>query len=104
MRRAYNHTYVIPCVSIQTYSNIFTTSSLGSFTWSINASLKNAKGMLFSFRDSGTQTQALYALSNRTSLGMLQAQLSIGNYTFPANRYLLYDCSQTLTNDVSGDT
>ena len=59
--------------------------------------------MLFSFRDSGTQTQALYALSNRTSLGMLQAQLSIGNYTFPANRYLLYDCSTFLATVAAAD-
>ena len=69
----------------------------------INASLKNAKGMLFCFRDNGTQTQGGYALSNRTSLGMLQAQLSIDNYTFPANRYLLYDCSTSLATVAAAD-
>ena len=74
VRRAYNHTYVIPCVSIQTYSNIFTTSSTGNFTWNINASLKNAKGMLFVFRDATSQAQNLYSVTNKTSLGMLQAQ------------------------------
>ena len=102
VRRAYNHTFVIPCVSIQTYSNIFTTASTGNFTWNINASLKNAKGMLFTFRDSSTQVQTLYGLSNRTSLGMLQAQLTIGSYTFPANRYLLYDCSQSIASSANG--
>ena len=92
VRRAYNHTYVIPCVSIQTYSTLFTTSTAGVFTWAINASLKNAKGLLFSFRDSNIQGTGNYNLSNRTSLAMTQAQLSVGQYTFPANRYLLYDC------------
>ena len=29
---------------------------------------------------------------------MQQAQLSVGQYTFPANRYLLYDCSQSITS------
>ena len=52
--------------------------------------------MLFTFRDATTQTQANQSLTFRTSLGMLQAQLTIGSYTFPANRYLLYDCSQTI--------
>ena len=45
VRRAYNHNFVIPCVSIQTYTNLFTTSAARTFTWSINASLKNAKGI-----------------------------------------------------------
>ena len=52
--------------------------------------------MLFTFRDTTTQVQNLFSLTNRTSLGMLQAQLTIGSYTFPANRYLLYDCSQSI--------
>ena len=82
--------------------NIITTTSTGNFTWNINASLKNAKGMLFTFRDSTTQTQSEQSLTNRTSLGMLQAQLTIGSYTFPANRYLLYDCSQSIAS--SADT
>ena len=38
-----------------------------------------------------------YSLSNRTSLGMAQAQLSIGNYTLPRNKYLLYDCATPLS-------
>ena len=53
--------------------------------------------MLFSFRDSATQAQSLYSLSNRTSLAMTQAQLSIGNYTLPRNKYLLYDCATPLS-------
>ena len=93
VRRAYNHTYVIPCISIQKYSTLFTTSSTGNFTWNINASLKNAKGMLFVFRDATSQAQYYFSLTNRTSLGMLQAQLAVGTSTFPENRYLLYDCS-----------
>ena len=72
---------------------MFTTSATGTFTWSINASLKNAKGILFSFRDTTTMGAIFYNLSNRTSLMILEAQLSVGQYTFPANRYLLYDNS-----------
>ena len=34
---------------------------------------------------------------------MTQAQLSIGNYTLPANRYLLYDCSQLLSEVTAAD-
>ena len=56
--------------------------------------------MLFTFRDATIQVQTLYGLSNRNSLGMLQAQLTIGSYTFPANRYLLYDCSQTIASSI----
>ena len=105
IRRSYNNTYVIPCVSVQTYTNQYTTSAPGNFNWAINASLKNAKGMLFSFRDASTQVQTLSSLTNRTSLGMKEAQLSIGAYTFPANRYLIYDCSQTVTaaGEVAAD-
>ena len=58
--------------------------------------------MLFTFRDSTTQIQSEQSLTNRTSLGMLQAQLTIGSYTFPANRYLLYDCSQTIAASAAG--
>ena len=78
VRRAYNHSYVIPCVSIQTYSTLFTTSTAGVFTWAINASLKNAKGLLFSFRDSNVQGNTFQNLSNRTSLAITQTQLSVG--------------------------
>ena len=83
---------------------MFTTSTAGVFTWAINASLKNAKGLLFSFRDSNVQGTGFYNLSNRTSLAMQQAQLSVGQYTFPANRYLLFDCGTAISNTAVGTT
>ena len=60
--------------------------------------------MLFAFRDSGVQGTGFYNLSNRTSLAMSQAQLSVGQYTFPANRYLLYDCGTAISNTAVGTT
>ena len=96
IRRSYNSTYVIPCTSIQSYSYQFTTSTAGNFTWTINATLMNAKGLLFVFQDAGAKGQDLYSLSSRTSLGMKEAQLSVGSYTFPANRFLSTDCATAL--------
>ena len=104
VRRAYNNTFSIPCVSIQTYTQNLSTAdtAVGSYTWPITATLKNAKGILFTFRSSQVVGQvAQYSLSGRTSLGITSAQLVVGPYVFPKNRQLMYESS---TGIVSGSS
>ena len=99
IRRAYNNTFYIPSQSIQTYSQNFSVGTVGAsanFSWNITATLRNAKGMCFIFRSATTLgQQSQYSLSSRTSLGITSAQLAIGSYTFPRNRYLMYEGTNT---------
>lgn len=101
LRRAYNSSYVIPCNSIQYFSqNIVTSTANQNFSWSINATLQNAKGIMFAFIDADNTVYNLPTLSGRTSLGLTQAQLSIGGYTLPSNRYMTYDGSTAMATQL----
>ena len=103
IRRSYNNTFTIPCVSMQTFTQNLTTGSqsIQNFTWPITATLKNAKGILFTFRSSNiVSQQQQYSLSSRSSMGITNAQLVIGPYTFPKNRQLMYEASGTITSGI----
>ena len=103
IRKAYKNTFTIPCVSIQTYTQNLNTGSTApqNFTWPITATLKNAKGILFTFRPSAVvSVQAQYSLSARSSMGITSYQLVIGPYTFPKNRQLMFEASSTITSGI----
>ena len=101
IREAYKQTYTIPCNSIQHFSQIQSTPAADStYSLSFNATLQNAKGMLFAFIDADNDTQLYPSLSGRTSLGIKQAQLTIGPYSIPSNRFLTYDGSTAMASLV----
>ena len=72
IRKAYKNTFTIPCVFIQSYTQNLNTGSTApqNFTWPITATLKNAKGKLFTFRPAVVSIQSQYSLSARSSLGI----------------------------------
>ena len=91
IREAYKQTYTIPCNSIQHFSQNITTSTPSTFSLSFNATLQNAKGILFSFNDADNNVTRYPSLTGRTSLGITQAQLTIGPYSIPSNRFMTCD-------------
>jgi len=100
IRNSYNSSYMIPCNSIQHFSQNITATTAGSFTLSFNATLQNAKGILFAFIDADNNVTQYPSLTGRTSLGITQAQLTIGPYNFPANRFLSYDGTTAMASLV----
>ena len=101
IREAYKQSYTIPCNSIQHFSQIQSTPAAGStYSLSFNATLQNAKGMLFAFIDADNNVALYPSLTGRTSLGITQAQLTIGPYSIPSNRFITYDGSTAMASLV----
>ena len=79
-------------MSVQTVTNSIVSNAAGQFTWQIPIALKNVKALFFTFRQStnvsGATNFSQYSLSDRSSLGITQAQISINGRTFPSNRFL----------------
>ena len=98
IREAYKQSYTIPCNSIQHFSQSITATTASTFSLSFNATLQNAKGILFTFNDNDNNTQLYPSLTGRTSLGINQAQLTIGPYSIPSNRFMTYDSSTAIAS------
>ena len=74
-------------MAIQQTSNTYTTTGAATISYQVPFALKNCKSIFFVFGCAeNLNSYNQYSLSNRESLGISQAQLSVNGLVIPANR------------------